>query len=105
VNNQLTTLPLLNDNLRTIGFTNNPIFNIMFDYDILIIKQKSRILYRFKELYYSLKCKKRIVQWMWKSREIRLQQRYHPDHLIQFLEENHIDNEDTEALDEFLSNW
>jgi hypothetical protein len=69
------------------------------------IRNKIQQLNRFKELYYSLRYKTRFIQWMWKSREARIMEQYHPKYLLQFIADNHIADDDSEALDTFIKNW
>jgi hypothetical protein len=68
------------------------------------LKNKIQIINRFRELYFLLKLKKKILSWMWKSREKRIQTQFHPSHLYVFLE-NGIQEDDNEAMDEFLNKW
>ena len=61
--NQLTSLQL-NENLRTILYINNPIYEIINSDDKDIINQKLRVLNQFRYLYYSLKFKKQLRDWL-----------------------------------------
>jgi hypothetical protein len=42
---------------------------------------------------------------MWKSRESKIKEQFHPSHLINFLESNDISENDDKALDIFLNQW
>ena len=90
----------LNENLQTIDYINNPIYEIINsddtdnndnnDYtyiynnddtynndDIDKINQKLRVLNQFRHLYYSLKFKKRFSDWLWvKIREPKMREKY-----------------------------
>jgi Leucine-rich repeat (LRR) protein len=97
-NNQLTSLHL-NEKLVTINYRDNPIYEIINTNDKQIIKQKLRVLNRFRYLYYCLKYKKRFRDWLWvKIREPKIRERYSHDYLLENL------HEDTD-LDEFLEKW
>ena len=66
-NNQLTSLPDLNDNLKKVIYDFNPIYKIInypleisSSFMILIVNKKIRSLNRFRDMYYSLKFKKKL---------------------------------------------
>jgi hypothetical protein len=40
---------------------------------------------------------------MWKSREAKIKEQFHPRHLLCFLENNNISEDDGEELDKFLN--
>ena len=42
---------------------------------------------------------------MWKSREHKIQEQFHPKHLYDFLENNKVLEEDNESMDIFLNKW
>jgi hypothetical protein len=42
---------------------------------------------------------------MWKSRETKIRQQFHPSHLIRFLENNNVSEDDGETMDLFLRQW
>ena len=98
-NNQLTSLQL-NENLRTILYINNPIYEIINSDDKDIINQKLRVLNQFRYLYYSLKFKKQLRDWLWvKIREPKIREKYHPMYLIENLPDEDAD------LDQVLNAW
>jgi hypothetical protein len=107
-NNQLITLPNLNDNLTIISFCNNPVCermgSISFDNKQKINKWINK-WNNFREFYFLSKLKKKLISWMWKSREKQIRQLFHPSHLIQFLENNHVSDDDNSSLDIFLNHW
>jgi len=49
-------------------------------------------------MYYHLKFKKNFIKWLWKSKEKKIIEKYHPKYLLENLEDN-------TDLDEFLNNW
>ena len=59
----------------------------------------------FRELFYHLKFKKRFVSWMWKSREIKIREQFHPKHLYIFLQNNEVSEDNNELIDAFLNQW
>ena len=62
------------------------------------LKQNIKILNDFPNLYYSLQFKTQLIKWLWKSREKKIMEKYHPNYLLENLEED-------ADLDEFLNNW
>jgi hypothetical protein len=42
---------------------------------------------------------------MWKTREKKIQEQFHPKHLYSFLEKNKVSEEDSESVDKFLNEW
>ena len=82
--------------LLIMSFLNNPIYELFQTEEIDILKNKVNIFHRFRYLFYSLKYKKRIIKWYWKSREKYIKEKYHPKNL-QLTEEY--------DLDEVLENW
>ena len=42
---------------------------------------------------------------MWKSRETKIREQFHPKHLHHFLETNNISEDNYEAMDKFLIQW
>jgi hypothetical protein len=96
--NQLTSLHL-NEKLTTLDYIFNPIYEIIKNNDIEIIKQKLQVLNQFRYLYYSLKFKKQFRRWLWERvREPKIRIKYSHDYLVEHL------HEDTD-LDEFLDSW
>jgi len=102
--NNLTSLPNLNfiENLIELDCSNNPICEIIeHSFDIDSTKNKIRILNNFRHLYYCLKFKKQLREWLWKKvREQTIMRRYHPSYLIEKL---YLDEETD--LDELLNKW
>lgn len=97
--NQLTSLPPLNENLKEVYFSNNPISEIINGETKNEIKKQIQLLNNFRHLYYSLKFKKKFRDWLWmKIREPKAMKKYHPGYLVDNLKEY------TE-LDSFLDNW
>ena len=98
--NKLTYLPNLPENILNFICWDNPICHILdSDNNSLIkVKQNIQIVNNFRHLNYSLRSKKRFMKWLWKSREKKIMEKYHPNYLLENLEE------DTD-LDEFLNNW
>jgi hypothetical protein len=42
---------------------------------------------------------------MWKSRESKIREQFHPKHLHYFLENNNVSEDDEESMDKFLIQW
>jgi hypothetical protein len=42
---------------------------------------------------------------MWKSRETKIKEQFHPKHLHRFLENNNVSENDSEEMDMFLAQW
>ena len=59
----------------------------------------------FREFYVLSKLRKKFISWMWKSRETKIRQQFHPSHLTLFLQNNNVSEDDDNALDVFLSQW
>jgi Leucine-rich repeat (LRR) protein len=105
-NNQLTSLPPLNNNLTNLFCFNNPINEFIdFNNNNIFIKNQVKILNRFRKLFYLLKFKKSFIRFMWKSREKKIQEQFHPKHLYHFLENNKVAEENNALLDTFLNEW
>ena len=98
--NQLTLLPTLPTNLKKLYCYNNPIYEIVNGDDSFIkIKKNIQLLNNFRHLYYCLKFKKQLKEWLWKKvREPNAKKIYNPKYLI----ENLGDGDD---LDTVLDNW
>ena len=71
--------------------------NIYTKYTEQIILQ-IKIINKFRDLYYHLKFKKHFIKWLWKSKEKKIMEKYHPKYLWENLEEK-------TDLDEFLEKW
>ena len=101
--NQLTYLPILPEKTIYLYYPNNPIYNILnvgINKNSLVkVKKNVKIVNNFRHLYYSLKYKKQLRKWLWeKVREKQISEKYHPNYLLENLNEN-------EDLDEILNNW
>ena len=101
--NKLTILPLFDEHLIICFYYCNPICEIINPYDKIInckqINQKLRVLNQFRYLYYCLKFKKQLRDWLWvKIREPKIREKYSHNYLVENL------HEDTD-LDELLNNW
>ncbi len=60
-------------------------------------------LHKFRNLYYSLKFKKQFRKWLWERVRLpKIEAHYHPDNLINMLQED--TNIDTD-IDEVLNQW
>jgi hypothetical protein len=81
-------------------YWNNPICNILdIDNNSLIeVKENIKKLNNIRHFHYSLQFKKQFIKWLWKSREKKIMEKYHPNYLLENLQEN-------TDLDEFLNNW
>jgi hypothetical protein len=42
---------------------------------------------------------------MWKSREIKIREQFHPKHLYIFLQNNEVSEDNNELIDAFLNQW
>ena len=98
--NKLTYLPTLPEKIVYLIYWNNPICNILDNNNnsLIRIKQNIKIVNNFRHLNYSLRSKKRFMKWLWKSREKKIMEKYHPNYLLENIKE------DTD-LDKFLNNW
>jgi hypothetical protein len=108
--NQLTLLPTLPSTLTCLNFHNNllPFDNeknvIYFNEYVIQIRNKTNIIIRFKELFYTLKYKSKFRNWLWVHiREPKIRNKYHPDNLIKLLEDR--ENLTLDELDVFNDNW
>jgi hypothetical protein len=67
-------------------------------------RNRIQTLYDFKCLYYSLKFKNRLREWLWVNvREPKIREYYSPANLQKLL--SGIDEDDFEQLDAALSSW
>lgn len=100
--NNLTYLPNLPEKTIYIYYPNNPVYNILNvdinNNSLIKVKKNIKIVNNFRHLYYSLQFKKQLIKWLWKSRERKIMEKYHPKYLLDNLKEN-------TDLDEFLNNW
>jgi len=102
-------MPTLPQTINGFSYCFNPIWEnqrqIIRDHpvgdhpSIFITIQQINTYNSFRHLYYSLKFKKQFRNWLWeKVRKHKIEQKYHPNNLIQNLNEN-------TDLDTFLINW
>ena len=92
-NNQLVSLPFPNS-LIYLYYCKNPIYNIINSDNVDVAKKNIKILNKFRDLYYCIKYKKYFVKWLWKSREKKIQEEFHPNRLREMLEGKDIDDID-----------
>jgi hypothetical protein len=115
--NKLTSLPELHK-IIYIELFGNPIYYIVstskmiendFDGEIVspryridyinTIRPNLKILDNFRLLYYCLKFKNKLRDWLWKKvREPKIQQQFHPSRLVELLKDNDIDDIDEETF-------
>lgn len=96
--NQIYTLRTIPDNLFV--FYDNPIYDDILSGSVSYANLCTRleILNKFRYVYYSLKCKKKLRDWLWvRVREPKIREKYHPRYLDK-LDEN-------ADLDEILDQW
>ena len=87
--NKLTSIPNLSPVLTNVVCFNNPIFKMISDPNFNIMRCNIQKLNRFKELFYCLKYKSQFRYLLWiKLREPKIQQYYHPENLLQLLDNN-----------------
>jgi Leucine-rich repeat (LRR) protein len=97
--NELTYFPNLPQNLKTLHCSNNHIYKIVGSNNFFQIKQNIQILNNFRHLYYCLKFKKQLREWLWeKVREPKIIIMYNPIYLVENLHEE-------DDLDIVLNNW
>ena len=104
--NQLTSLPSLNEHLKGLCINFTPIYNLIInlndeldlEYHLKELNKILKIINKFRDIYYHLKFKKHFIKWLWKSKEKKIMEKYHPKYLWENLEEN-------TDLDEFLEKW
>ena len=95
-----------------IKFNENPIYNdinecfgdLMEIDSINIYTRNMRIIQNFKEIYYTLKCKKGFMKFLWKIREPKIRAHYHPENLIKLLNENKYEL-NSEEFERMLDSW
>ena len=97
--NQLTSLPNLPTTMKYLHYNDNPIYDLLNSDNISVIRNKLKILNKFRDLYYCIKYKKQLRKWLWKSREKHIQEHFHPDRLRELLVDEETD------LDMVLVNW
>ena len=98
--NQLTSLPNLPETLEHFHCSNNPIYEIIGNHSLNIIRQNIKKINRFRELYYCIKYKNKFREWLWgKVREPLFMKLYSPEYLM-----NELKDEETD-LDDVLNAW
>lgn len=106
--NKLTSLPDLPVSLRDLNcsYNNFPDWladNTYTENSVYLI-HKIQALKRFKWLYYLLKFKKQLRDWLWvRVREPKIRDKYHPNNLMKILEET--GELDLKELDILMDQW
>jgi Leucine-rich repeat (LRR) protein len=95
-NNKLIHLPYLNKEI-SLSFFNNPVSKIIRNSITVKMNSQIKILKNFCFLYFSLKFKKKFIQWYFKAVEPTIMDKYHLRHL-----DNLSENDD---LDMVLEEW
>jgi Leucine-rich repeat (LRR) protein len=98
-NNQLTNLPVLPTTLTNFYCGQNPInLAINVALPIHLVRINIHIINKFRFIFYSLKCKRRLRNFLWlKIREPKIKAQFHPCYLANM-------NEETD-LDAFIDEW
>lgn len=127
VYNNITALPVFNDSLESIIFSNNPIYTTLYGGNITLhhhrhsymqdvmdmyeyqevmadnitsirdLSQKVKTLHDFRFLFYSLKYKSCLRNFLWeKIRRPKIEAKYHPDNLQKLLKNITEDNDVSE---------
>ena len=111
-NNDIISLPFLSNNLVSIRCANTWLYSNFNLYDIehhsyfmhtFVARDITIILNKinkFKYTYNCLKCKTQFMKWLWKMRERKATELYHPSNLIKLL--NEVSEEE---VDEALEKW
>jgi CO dehydrogenase/acetyl-CoA synthase beta subunit len=95
-------LPPLNDSLQELYLRGNPISEIVGNGNNLT---KINKFTHFREFYFLSKLRKKFISWMWKSREERIKEQFHPDILYSAIN-TFNDSEDSNELDNWIkNNW
>ena len=124
-NNNLSMLPYY-DNTFQLECSGNPIYNIICCHDFVvqliinsniinyerlllingIMKENNCLFNHFREVYFLSKLKKKFLSWMWKSREERIKQEFHPNNLWMAIS-NFENSNDSEELNQWMikNNW
>jgi Leucine-rich repeat (LRR) protein len=92
-NNKLTYLPLFNNRLNSrLNFLSckyNPISEIIDEININKQIKQIHTLNKFRHLFYSLKFKEKIRDWLWlKIREPKIMEQFHPSCFLKNLDED-----------------
>ena len=92
--NKLVYLPPLPNSLEILFCKNNPTDEFIHPYNLDVLKKETITLSKFRDLYYCIKYKFKFIKWLWKSREKKIQEEYHPDRLKEILEGKDINDID-----------
>jgi len=99
-NNLLTSLPNLPKRIQYWSLHDNPIYEIIGNHSLNIVRKNIAKINRFRELYYCIKYKNKFREWLWvKVREPLFMKLYSPEYLM-----NELKDEETD-LDEVLNAW
>jgi hypothetical protein len=91
--------------LKTLTYSNNEIYEVIYSYNILVIKDKNEIINKFRMIYYSLRFKTQLKNWLWKRvREPKIKQYYSPENLMKLLDTLNDENDEDE-LDKLVNRW
>ena len=98
--NKITYFPILPEKTVYLYYPNNPVYKILDvnNNSLIKVKENVKIVNNIRHFHYSLQFKKQLIKWLWKSREKKIMEKYHPNYLLKNLDEN-------TDLDEFLNNW
>jgi Leucine-rich repeat (LRR) protein len=103
VNNKLYYLPDVSGVIRFQWYY-NPLYPYLYKMITTNFKKNINLLFRLRTLFYSIKCKKRLMKYLWERvRRRRAEALYHPDNLIVLL--NNVDDESEEQFHNVLSAW
>ena len=103
--NKLNHLPYLPFDL-IIYIYNNPIYIYIYELDFIDSNNQVTILNKithFKDFYFLSKFKKKFISWLWKSREKKIQEKFHFKYLDEVIKKNES-NPDFN-LDDFIDKW
>jgi hypothetical protein len=101
-NNQLFNFPYLHSHLWFSCF-DNPISDIFYSFEIPPRNDKLNKLMHFRKFYFLSKFKNQFIKWMWKSRELKIKERFHYKYLEEVIKNN--ENNSDFDLDDFIENW
>ena len=110
-NNNIKYIPSINISLKQLNCLNNPIKEIIWEPSLFcncfnapvnnIIRKNNEKYNRFRERYFLSKFKKKILSWMWKTREERIKMEFHPEKLL-FAIRTFEDPENSDELNQWL---
>ena len=111
-NNDIISLPFLSKNLACIKCDNTWLYSTFNLHNVeeysyfmntIVARDIARIINKLNKIKYTyncLKCKIQFIKWLWKMREKRATELYHPSNLIKLLESVMEDE-----IDEALEKW